>query len=350
MGTKNVDETRPICDGYPTIRIQHSPGAPVGVADEVAAAEAMGYARVGIWDSPALFREPWVTLAAVAQHTHHIALGTWVTNPLSRHPVVTASAAATLDDLAPGRVYLGIGTGDTGALHLGLQPARLAQLEDYVLAVRRLLEDGRAHYQGQPVRLEWARRRIPIVIAAHGARSLRLAGRIGDGVVVGLGITPEVVQGALEILEQGAAEAGRRLADIDVWFTSFWFVDAEPGAARQQGAWAAIPFVAHFARAGVEGKLGAAGGPRRPGRIWFGLRQGDPRRGPRRAKGSLRSLGRQAGGTRLFPAPLHVRRHAGGSRGASAFGHAPRAQPNSTARSTRRCLSTRSGSHAGPSW
>ena len=231
------------------------PGAPAGVGDEVAAAEAMGYDRVGIWDSPALFREPWVTLAAVAQHTHHIALGTWVTNPLSRHPVVTANAAATLDDLAPGRVYLGIGTGDTGALHLGLQPARLAQLEDYVMAVRRLLEDGRAHYQGQPVRLEWARRRIPIVIAAHGARSLRLAGRIGDGVVVGLGVTPEVVQGALEILEQGAAEAGRRLADIDVWFTSFWFVDVEPGAARQQGAWAAIPFVAHFARAGVEGKL-----------------------------------------------------------------------------------------------
>ena len=92
---------------------------PSGVANEVAAAEAMGYARVGIWDSPALFREPWVTLAAVAQHTHHIALGTWVTNPLSRHPVITASAAATLDDLAPGRVYLGIGTGDTGALHLG---------------------------------------------------------------------------------------------------------------------------------------------------------------------------------------------------------------------------------------
>lgn len=48
------------------------PGAPAGVSDEVAAAEAMGYDRVGIWDSPALFREPWVTLAAVAQHTHHI--------------------------------------------------------------------------------------------------------------------------------------------------------------------------------------------------------------------------------------------------------------------------------------
>ena len=53
------------------------PGTPIGVANEVAAAEAMGYARVGIWDSPALFREPWVTLAAVAQHTHHTALGTW---------------------------------------------------------------------------------------------------------------------------------------------------------------------------------------------------------------------------------------------------------------------------------
>lgn len=78
----------------------------------------------------------------MARDTRHISIGTWVTNPLSRHPVVTASAAASLDDLAPGRVYLGIGSGGTGVLHLGLPAAPLAHLEDYALTVRRLLEDG----------------------------------------------------------------------------------------------------------------------------------------------------------------------------------------------------------------
>jgi 5,10-methylenetetrahydromethanopterin reductase len=232
-----------------------SPGAALGVAREAAEAEQMGYDRIGIWDSPALFREPWVTLATVARETEALSLGTWVTNPLSRHPVVTASAAATLDELAPGRVYLGIGAGGTGVWHLGLGSAKLAELEDYVLAVRALLEDGRALYRTREGRLDWALRRIPIIVSAHGPQSLRLAGRVGDGVVVGLGVTPEVVRGSLELVAEGARESGRSLADLDVWFTCFWFVDEEPGVAEEKARWAATAFALHFARWGVEGRF-----------------------------------------------------------------------------------------------
>ena len=232
-----------------------SPGDASGVAREVAEAETLGYDRVGIWDSPALFREPWVVLASCARETRHVALGTWVTNPLSRHPVVTASALASLDDIAPGRVYLGIGSGGTGVLHLGMKAAPLATLESYVLAVRRLLEQGEATYGGETVRLRWAKRRIPIIMAAHGPGSLRLAGRIADGVICGLGVTPEVIAGCLALIEQGAQSAGRRLQDLEVWFTCFWFVDERPGVAQDEGAWAAASFASHFARAGVEGKF-----------------------------------------------------------------------------------------------
>jgi 5,10-methylenetetrahydromethanopterin reductase len=84
---------------------------------------------------------------------------------------------------------------------------------------------------------------------------LRLAGQIGDGVVIGLGITPDVVAGSLELVEQSAIEAGRRLADIAVWFTCLWFVDPSPGVARRQSAWAATSFASHFARTGVTGKF-----------------------------------------------------------------------------------------------
>lgn len=233
-----------------------TPGAPRGVGEEMRLAETLGYDRFGVWDSPALFREPWTTLASVARDTERIRLGTWVTNPLTRHPVVTAAAAATVDDLAPGRVYIGIGAGATGTWHLGLGTARLAELEAYVVAVRGLLERGRAHWDGRELELPWAGpRHIPILVSAHAPRSLRLAGRVGDGVVIGLGISPEAVAGSLELVEAGAREAGRRLDDLEVWFTSFWWVDEQPGKAKADGAWSATAFALHFADSGVEGKL-----------------------------------------------------------------------------------------------
>jgi 5,10-methylenetetrahydromethanopterin reductase len=232
-----------------------TPGPPQGVASEAGEAERLGFHRIGVWDSPALFREPWVTLAAVAGATQRIRIGTWVTNPVTRDPLVTASAAATLDDMAPGRTYLGIGTGDTGVSHAGRRAGSLARLERYVSAVRGLLDDGQATVDGQTSRLSWARRRIPVIVAAHGPRALRAAGRFADGVIVGLGVTPDVIARSLDLLDAGAREAGRRVDDLEVWFTCFWFVDPEPGRARAAGAWAATSFAAHVARTGVEGKL-----------------------------------------------------------------------------------------------
>jgi 5,10-methylenetetrahydromethanopterin reductase len=241
--------------GEPKFGFSVTPGPPQGVAAEARDAERLGYDRIGIWDSPALFREPWVTLAPIAQSTNRLSIGTWVTNPVTRHPLVTASAAATLDDLAPGRVYIGIGAGGTGVWNLGLRSARLERLEEYVIALRSILEGRETTYRGHTGRLQWTRRRIPIILSGHGPQSLRLAGRIADGVIVGLGVTPEVVSGSLELIEAGAREAGRSPEDIEVWFTCFWFVDERPGVAAEQGAWAATAFSVHFARGSVEGRF-----------------------------------------------------------------------------------------------
>ena len=242
--------------GVPRFGFGVTPGPPDGVAAEMREAEALGFDRMGVWDSPALFREPWMTLAAVARETSTLRLGTWVSNPVSRHPVVTASAIATLEDLAPGRTYFGIGSGGTGVWHLGHPTARLADLREYVSAVRQLLADGRATYRGVECRLEWGRGvSVPIIMSAHGPRALRLAGEIADGVVCGLGISPDVVSGCLDLIAEGAGSAGRTLADLEVWFTCFWFVDAEPGAALAEGAWAATAFALHFAQGRVGGKF-----------------------------------------------------------------------------------------------
>ncbi len=278
-----------------------TPGPPDGVAAEIRDAEALGYDRMGVWDSPALFRDPWMTLGAVARETSTIRLGTWVSNPVSRHPVVTASAIATLEDLAPGRAYFGIGSGGTGVWHLGHPAARLADLREYISAVRGLLADGAAGYRGSggaagyrgsgatagyqgaggaagdrgsgatagyqgaggaagdrfsACRMEWGRGvSVPIIMSAHGPRALRLAGEVADGVICGLGISPEVVSGCLDLIAEGAESAGRTLADLEVWFTCFWFVDPRPGVALAEGAWAATAFAMHFSQGRVEGKF-----------------------------------------------------------------------------------------------
>ena len=247
--------------GSPRFGFSVTPGSPIAVGEEMRFAEEAGYSRIGVWDSPALFREPWMTLASVARDTRHLRIGTWVSNPISRHPVVTASSIATIEDLAPGRTYFGIGTGGTGVWHLGHRSAGLEDLREYVTAVRRLLRDGRATYRDAECRMEWGRGvSVPIIMSAHGPRSLRLAGEIADGVVATLGISPDVVAGCLELIGEGAHSAGRTLADLEVWFTCFWFVDEQPGAALAEGAWAATAFALHFSRGRVDGRVVTPGG------------------------------------------------------------------------------------------
>jgi 5,10-methylenetetrahydromethanopterin reductase len=122
--------------------------------------------------------------------------------------------------------------------------------------VRALLEAGSTDWRGHALTLPWAGpRRIPIVMGAHAPRSLRLAGRIADGVVIGLGISPDIVTSSLELLDVGAREGGRTADDLEVWFTSFWWADEEPGRAKADGAWSATAFALHFADSGVEGKF-----------------------------------------------------------------------------------------------
>lgn len=232
---------------------------PADVGEVVQAAvraEELGYARVGVWDSPALYREPWVTLTAIATATTRIAIGTWVTNPLTRHPVVTASAAATLDDLAPGRVVLGIGTGDSGVYGLAGTASPLGYLAEYVTAVRSLLAEGVAHWEGKQLTLPWVRgRRIPVLVAAHGARALRVAATVGDGAVLGLGIDTVTVRRCQAAVADVIAAAGRDLADFPIWWTAPWYIDADGEAARADALWHVASLAHHITRRGVNGKF-----------------------------------------------------------------------------------------------
>ena len=272
---------------------------PADVTEAVRAArhaEELGYGRVGVWDSPALYREPWVTLAAIAAATTRISIGTWVTNPLTRHPVVTASAAATLDDLAPGRVVLGIGTGDSGVYGLGGSASPLAYLAGYVTAVRDLLTTGAAQWQGMRLTLPWAGgRRIPILVAAHGAKALRTAATVGDGAILGLGIDAATVTRCRAAVADALDPVGRDLADFPIWWTAPWYVDDDGDAARDAALWHVASLAHHITRRGVTGKFIPA--EFAPGILDLGARydlgtHGSPSAEQKRAYGDLaRSLG-----------------------------------------------------------
>lgn len=232
-----------------------NPGPMPSVVEAVLEAEALGFDRVGIWDSPALCRDVWVTLGAAALATERIGLSTWVTNPLTRHPAVTASAAASVAELAPGRVSLGIGSGDSGVYALGGGRATLARLAGGIEAIRGLLAGRATTWDGAEARLSWSASPLPLLVAAHGERSLRLAGRIGDGVIVGLGVSPDIVGKALEIIDTEAAAVGRTIDHANVWFTSPWMVDPQPGVARRNALWIITSLAHHVTRSGPGGKL-----------------------------------------------------------------------------------------------
>jgi 5,10-methylenetetrahydromethanopterin reductase len=192
------------------------------VVRQVQLAERLGYDTAWITDTHLVCRELWVTLAACAVATSRIRLGPGVTVPHSRHVSVTASAVATLHDLAPGRVVIGIGTGGSSAQTMGLrleQVGRVATIEAMATSLRALTRGHTARFEtGIDGRLAWlpAACHVPIYLAGSGPRMLAAAGRLGEGAIVYATVAPEIVGVALARVADGARESGRAPGDVDV--------------------------------------------------------------------------------------------------------------------------------------
>jgi 5,10-methylenetetrahydromethanopterin reductase len=156
------------------------------VLREARLAEELGYDSVWLGDSQLIWREAYVLLGAAAARTSRVKLGTGVTNPVTRHAAVTASAAATLHELSGGRALLGVGVGDSALKSIGLNAVPRATLAAYVQTVRGLVSGDPVAGPNGPMRLTYGGPSVapPIVVAASGPKMLRLAGEIGDGVIV----------------------------------------------------------------------------------------------------------------------------------------------------------------------
>src|SRR5437762_4374683 len=131
---------------------------PRSVASAVAdarLAEEVGFSMVGVADSQSVFREMYATMAVCAQATRRVRIGSSVTNAITRHPAVAASGIATVDEIAPGRAFFGIGSGDSAILNLAERPSTLAEMRAYIEAVRALHTKGETTWCGRVVRLTW---------------------------------------------------------------------------------------------------------------------------------------------------------------------------------------------------
>jgi 5,10-methylenetetrahydromethanopterin reductase len=223
--------------------------------DWVKAAEDTGFAIAGVADSQSLYRDVYVCEALVATNTSSIRFGARVINPLTRHPAVAACAAATLEELAPGRTMLGVGTGDSAVDNIGIRPATLAQMREYVRAVRELLATGRAQFNGTPCKLTWWNgARIPIYLAASGPKTLQLAGEIADGVVINTGLTPDIIRDSIAQVRVGCERAGRDLSAVDMWWLPLTCVDDDYARALDKVAPTLASAGSHLTRLATRGK------------------------------------------------------------------------------------------------
>jgi 5,10-methylenetetrahydromethanopterin reductase len=197
--------------------------------------EGMDYARYAeergfeaVWQAESrLVREATVPMAAYAAVTERIKVGSGVVNNWTRNVGLLAATFSTLDDLAPGRVILGIGAWwDPLASKVGIRRTKpLRAMRETVETVRRLLAMERVTFHGEFVDVtdieidivhgERAPKDVPIYIGATGMRMMELAGEIADGVVLNYMVGPVYNRAAMDALEAGAARAGRTVADVD---------------------------------------------------------------------------------------------------------------------------------------
>ena len=192
----------------------------VGLATE---AENLGYSRLWVPDSQMIWSDCYAYMALAARETRTIRIGTGVSVAGTRTAPVTAHSIATINRLAPGRVFLGIGTGNTAQRLMGQPPIRYAEFEEYVRVLRGLLDGEEVDYAGagseaRPIRFDMldlgfmqVEPRIPIHVSGFYHRTQRLAGRYGDGLVVSIPPHRDFVTRARSNAARGAAEAGREL-------------------------------------------------------------------------------------------------------------------------------------------
>ncbi|MSP52480.1 MAG: LLM class flavin-dependent oxidoreductase [Alphaproteobacteria bacterium] len=204
------------------------------------ACEDAGLFMVGVADSPNLLRELYVSTTLCALGTSRAKIITYVTNPVTRHPSVAAAAFMSLNEIAPGRIAMGVGSGDSALWSIGKKGARVQQMRDYITAVKALLRGETANWDGYSFKAEWSAYEpfdLPVYVACSGPKILRMAAEVADGAIVTMGFAPEDVAYVRGIVAEGRRTAGRSDRDFALWWNAHVVFDEsyEKAAERSLG-------------------------------------------------------------------------------------------------------------------
>jgi 5,10-methylenetetrahydromethanopterin reductase len=228
-------------------------------ADRVAAAaahaEAAGFDSVWVPDSQLLWRDTFVALALVAASTRRIALAPGVTNLVTRHVTVVASAARTVQELAPGRFMLALGAGRSAADMVGAAHTPTRELGESLRALRALLSGQPWSFGGGSQRLTGAAGACPVYLGAGGPRNVRLACAEADGIILAGTLSAVDVTRTVAIVRALVARSARpsRPFDVVLWLRAH----VHDGSPPDPRPWKpAIAIALLNAPEGIAGSLG----------------------------------------------------------------------------------------------
>lgn len=221
-------------------------------------AEELGFRRAWLYDSAALYEDIWITAANIVNATNNLDIGTAVLVPNLRHVMTTASAIATIERMAPGRLMVGFGTGFTARMVLGKKALTWQTTRAYIEALHTLLQGGVAVVDGERAQMihrpSLATSRpidVPLLLSAMGPKGLDITAElIANGTCLGLiGVSPldgpwghQVLMVSGSVLDDGeSAGSPRARAAIGPWYVvgyhGCWeaapeFLSAMPGGAE----------------------------------------------------------------------------------------------------------------------
>ena len=198
--------------------------------DYIVRAEELGYSHAWLADSQMLWSDCYAALALAAVRTKTIHLGTGVAITGTRPAPNNASGIATINALAPGRTFFGVGSGNTAMRVMGFPPQRIREFDRYLETLAPLLRGDEAMFRlGQeerPIRHIMPddgfvnfQDRIPLYVSGFGPKSLGLAGKHGDGAVLAMPANRAVMLNIWRMIEDGARSVGREI-DRDAYYTT----------------------------------------------------------------------------------------------------------------------------------
>ncbi len=203
-------------------------------------AEGLGFDAFWIGDTQLLTPDLYSAMALCAHATSRILVGSGVTNTVTRDVTVTAGGFLALNEFSHGRCLLGIGVGGSAVATVGLREDPAREFRRKLAVIKGLVGGEVVDVNATPARGKIAAPAVPIYVASSSPRVLQIAGELADGVILNVGVTPELVAEAMQHVERGARRAGRDPQRLEVAVIAGASINADRSRAIEDArAWAA---------------------------------------------------------------------------------------------------------------